>query len=282
MSQNQGIDLSPVTVTTVNPMDPATLVDKTFGPNSFHVSPDVVREFVAITGDSQYRWSRAAPPGFMAAALFVVAPELLGQLEGQSVIHGEQSFIWLRPMEIGAELTVTGAVTRVRERGGVYFTTFEIVVSDFGEIVATGTSLFLISDHVEPGKTSLERVEPGVAERGDSGEDRVAASRADLVRYAAATRDWNPIHWDHDSAIAAGLPGIVAHGLLQAAWALRKATTPTVGDAPLANARVRFRSPLFPGQTAEIFSEWTDYDVSVSLIGGNETFLTAKVEFADE
>ena len=24
-------------------------------------------------------------------------------------------------------------------------------------------------------------------------------------RYAAATRDWNPIHWDHDSAVAAGL-----------------------------------------------------------------------------
>jgi acyl dehydratase len=269
-------------LTTVISMDPASLVDKTYGPKPFHVSPDVVREFVDITGDSQFRWSTAAPPGFMAAALFVVAPELLDQLEGQSVIHGEQSFMWLRPMEIGAELLVTGAVTRARERGGVYFTTFEIVATDLVGIVATGTSLFLIAGERAPANSETERDEPAQNDRGDPGEDVVSASRADLVRYAAATRDWNPIHWDHDSAVAAGMSGVVTHGLFQAAWVFRIATTPTVGDCPLANARVRFRHPLMAGDTAEIHSEWTDYDVDISLIDGDVTYLTAKIEFSDE
>ena len=48
----------------------------------------------------------------MAAALFVVAPELLSKLKGQSVIHGEQAFTWNRALEIGSWLSVTGSVTR--------------------------------------------------------------------------------------------------------------------------------------------------------------------------
>ena len=60
-----------------------------------------------------------------------------------------------------------------------------------------------------------------------------SASRGDLLRYAAATGDWNPIHWDHEAAVSAGLPGIVAHGLLMAAWVVQAAARHAHGDMPL-------------------------------------------------
>ncbi|MEA1902178.1 MAG: MaoC/PaaZ C-terminal domain-containing protein [Actinomycetota bacterium] len=263
-------------------MDPADLVDQSFGPYPFFVSPAQVGEFISVTRDLHHRWKEAAPPGFMAAALFVVAPELLSQLEGRSVIHGEQSFTWMRALEVGATLAVSGKVTRSRERGGVHFTTFDIEVSDGEEVVATGSSLFLISGEETPARTDRERPEPAHDDRGSGADDMVAASRADLIHYAAATGDWNPIHWDHDAAVAAGMPGVVVHGLLQAAWALRTATMPTVGQSPLIRARIRFRNPLLPADPAEVHSEWTDNDVNIRLMGGDQTYITARVEFADE
>ncbi len=264
-------------------MDPAELIDETFGPYPFHVSPDQVREFIAVVGDAPHRWTRAAPPGFLAAALFVVAPELLSKLQGRSVIHGEQSFIWNRALEMGAVLSVTGTVSRSRERGGVHFTTFEIDVLDSEGAVASGTSLFLIAGEEPPGRSDVIQDEPAPHTRADDGDDLVSASRSDLVRYAASTRDWNPIHWDHRSAVEAGLPRVVVHGLLQAAWAFRTATLPTIGDSPLLKARVRFRNPMLAGEGAEVHSEWTDNDVNVTLLGGDgQTFITARIEFADE
>lgn len=38
--------------------------------------------------------------------------------------------------------------------------------------------------------------------------------RVDLVRYAGAGGDLNPIHWDEHAAAAAGLPDVIAHGML--------------------------------------------------------------------
>jgi acyl dehydratase len=39
-------------------------------------------------------------------------------------------------------------------------------------------------------------------------------TRHDLIRYAGASGDFNPIHWSQRAAEAAGLPGVIAHGML--------------------------------------------------------------------
>ncbi|WP_370967236.1 MaoC family dehydratase [Amycolatopsis sp. cg9] len=50
---------------------------------------------------------------------------------------------------------------------------------------------------------------------GDALPDReVRVRRADLVRYAGASGDFNPIHWNDRAATEAGLPGVIAHGML--------------------------------------------------------------------
>ena len=46
-------------------------------------------------------------------------------------------------------------------------------------------------------------------------------TRADLVRYAGASGDLNPIHWSDRVATSVGLPGVIAHGMYTMALAAR-------------------------------------------------------------
>ena len=225
------------------------------------------------------RWGNAAPPGFMAALLFVVASDLLSQLADRSVIHGEQTFTWHRRIGIESEMDVTGKVSRVRERGGVDFVNFDVEVADDLGPVADATSLFLVSS-IEPGEVT-ERTEPAPHEDGGPGDGQVSASRADLVRYAAATRDWNPIHWDHDAAVSAGLPGVVAHGLLQAAWAIAAASRLSPGDAPLRSARVRFRTPLPPATPVSVNIEENADGAVVAVVDDEVEYVSARIELTE-
>jgi len=56
------------------------------------------------------------------------------------------------------------------------------------------------------------------------GELTVSLTRAQLVRYAGASTDFNPIHWSDRAATALGLDGVIAHGMLTFATALRVVT----------------------------------------------------------
>ena len=46
-------------------------------------------------------------------------------------------------------------------------------------------------------------------------------TRADLVAYAEASGDHNPIHQDEEVARSVGLPGVIAHGMYTMALAAR-------------------------------------------------------------
>ena len=263
-------------------MDLSDLAGETFGPHHLHISPDGVADFVAATGDDAKRWVKAAPPGFMSVALFAVAPDLLATLYEHSVIHGEQTFRWDRPLTVGTDVEVTGEVTKARERGGVYFITFDIEAADEEGRLASGSAMFLAAGESRPANASEERVEPEATDRGSVSDGQISASRSDLVKYAAATRDWNPIHWDHDAAVAAGLPGVVAHGLLQASWALRTAAALGDGDRPLLSARARFRSPLPPANPVSVTTQRDGSTLNLTLVDDTTEYLTARIEVASE
>ena len=69
-------------------------------------------------------------------------------------------------------------------------------------------------------------------------------TRADLARYAAASGDANPIHLDDDAARAAGLPGVVAHGMLTLALAGRLVTAWAGDRYDVTTLRTRFPRPV--------------------------------------
>jgi acyl dehydratase len=241
-----------------------------------------VADFVTATGDDPHRWVDAAPPGFVAAALFVVAPDLLSQFTDRSVIHGEQTFSWHAPLSIETDLDVSGTVSRVRERGGVYFINFDLEVSGSDGVIADGSAMFLVSGESTPVSGVEEAREPLALDNGQPSPGQVSASRADLVRYAAATRDWNPIHWDHDAAVAAGVSGVVVHGLLQASWAFVAASRLRRGDSPLRSAKVRFRRPLSPATPAALTVEESDGSAMVTIGDAGTEYINARIELSDE
>lgn len=73
-------------------------------------------------------------------------------------------------------------------------------------------------------------------------------TRTDIVKYAGASGDFNPIHHDETFAKASGYPGVFAHGMLGAGF-LSKCVTDYVGVPNLRLYRVSFRSQVWPGDT---------------------------------
>jgi acyl dehydratase len=68
--------------------------------------------------------------------------------------------------------------------------------------------------------------------------------RLDLVRYAGASCDFNPIHWSDAAARAAGLPDVIAHGMLTMAKSTNGVVA-WVGDpAAVVEYGVRFVRPI--------------------------------------
>lgn len=73
---------------------------------------------------------------------------------------------------------------------------------------------------------------------------RVSVTRADLVRYAGASGDFNPIHWNERVAAGAGLPKVIAHGMLTMALAGRLVSA-WVGDpGAITRYSTRFTRPV--------------------------------------
>ena len=70
-----------------------------------------------------------------------------------------------------------------------------------------------------------------------------SVTRADLVRYAGASGDRNPIHWSDRVATAVGLPGVIAHGMVTMALAARAVSTWTDG-AEVVELGCKFTNPV--------------------------------------
>jgi acyl dehydratase len=75
---------------------------------------------------------------------------------------------------------------------------------------------------------------------------RHSLTRTDLVRYAGASHDFNPMHHDEVAAMAEGLPSVFGHGMLSAAL-LAEAVTDFVGLGSLVSYSVRFTKQTWPG-----------------------------------
>lgn len=75
-------------------------------------------------------------------------------------------------------------------------------------------------------------------------------TRGDLVEYAGASGDFNPMHTDEVAAQEAGLESVFGHGMFSAGL-LATAVTDWVGVGNLTRYRVRFVKQTWPG---EVFS----------------------------
>jgi acyl dehydratase len=86
---------------------------------------------------------------------------------------------------------------------------------------------------------------------GDTHEEQVVANltRTQIVQYAGASGDYNPIHTDEVyTTKIAGYPSVFAHGMLSMGMT-GKMLTNYVGDGRLTEFGVRFTKQVWPGDS---------------------------------
>ena len=86
---------------------------------------------------------------------------------------------------------------------------------------------------------------------GDTHEERVVENltRTQIVQYAGASGDYNPIHTDEVyTTKVAGYPSVFAHGMLSMGMT-GKMLTNYVGDGRLTTFGVRFTRQVWPGES---------------------------------
>lgn len=101
-------------------------------------------------------------------------------------------------------------------------------------------------------------------------------SRIDLIKYAGASGDYNPIHTIDQEAEKAGLPGIIAHGM----WTmgnLSKLFTPYLEDGFIQDYSIRFSGMVFlqdvitlKANLQETGKQQLDFKVSATNQDGKE------------
>ena len=69
-------------------------------------------------------------------------------------------------------------------------------------------------------------------------------SRASLVRYAGASGDFNPIHWNERFAQSVGLSGVIAHGMLTMGTAVQLVSDWAGDPGAIVDYQTRFTKPV--------------------------------------
>ena len=86
-----------------------------------------------------------------------------------------------------------------------------------------------------------------VTEGDEAPVKRHTLTRTDLVRYAGASGDYNPMHHDEIAATGAGQPSVFGHGMFSMGL-LGSAITDYVGVGNLTAYKVRFSRQTWPGE----------------------------------
>jgi acyl dehydratase len=83
----------------------------------------------------------------------------------------------------------------------------------------------------------------------------VTFTKEQIAAYAEASGDHNPIHLDDDFARSVGLPGLIAHGMLQMGAMATVAADAAGGPDKLRRMSVRFGGMVVPGDTVTFTAE---------------------------
>ncbi len=110
---------------------------------------------------------------------------------------------------------------------------------------------------------------------------QVRVTRADLVRYAGASGDFNPIHWSERFAVGVGLPDVIAHGMLTMALAGRLVTAWAGDPAAVVGYATRFTRPVVvPDDDEGVALELTGTVKAVESVDGAGRVATVAVTAA--
>jgi acyl dehydratase len=219
-----------------------------------------------------------APPTF--TRLIVNSLRLRGTtqypLPGTVQLDGGSQWRYFEPIRPGDRITHYRKITDVYERQGsagplIFIIGHSRFVNQFDETAVTLTGVTIRYEPPQSGKIvrpakpgngrsaadtdtsnapAIESLDwAGVAEGAEIGPFIKHTTTQDLVKYAGASGDFSEIHYDKDFALGVGLPGVILHGALKAAY-LGKLMTDWLGDpGPLRSLQCQHRGMDFPSES---------------------------------
>lgn len=111
----------------------------------------------------------------------------------------------------------------------------------------------------------------------DLAERTYRVTRADLVAYAAASGDPNPIHQDPDVARSVGLPDVIAHGMYTLALVARYVDEQLAEPGQIAELGAKFTRPVVvpeSGTEVVITGRWRDErTIALTVTSAGQTVL---------
>jgi acyl dehydratase len=215
--------------------------------------------YAAATNDANpvYRSGELAPPVFgvvptwdaTLAALDDVIPDEIRP----SLLHAEHDMHFHVPLAPGQTLVTQAEAYGIRpSRMGTRFTVRVASHDGDGRLALEqfGTMIVRAADGAAGGGAEAPGHAFPSAARAAKVAEVIAHVDADQTfRYRDASGDANPIHVDEAAARAAGLPGIILHGVCTMAMCGRAVVDgPADGDPRrLKRLAVRFYRPVYPG-----------------------------------
>jgi acyl dehydratase len=203
---------------------------------------------------------RTAPPVFAIVPVWRPLQEAARSIAPEEarpfVVHGDQDILISAPIEPGMTLQSRAAAVgvHVKESGTTVVLKTE-TRDDAGRLLNEQYVTEFYRGVTGGGGGGAEapdhRMPEELAEASPEKEIAYPVDADQTIRYAAASADDNAFHLDDEVARAAGLPGIIVHGLCLMAFAGR-AVLESQGERDPASVRrlaVRFSRPLQPGDT---------------------------------
>lgn len=211
----------------------------------FDVTAEGVAAYAEAVGGPSPVYAVVPAMGLVFAVAETAAP---AELRAR-VVHGQQDMFFHHPLPVGDKVAVRAAVVGLHGKRSGTVATIGVQTRDSGGELLNEQ---YVTEFYRGVPTDLNVGSPAPTLPADPpvGEPvRTAAQPlpADLPRrYADASGDHNPIHLDDEAARAAGLPGVIVHGLASLALASRTVLEASAGVSRLS---CRFTRPIAPGDT---------------------------------
>lgn len=245
------------TMSVLGTMRDEDVVGRTYAIDGVLVDPAAADAYATVAGDDPARYAgRSTHPCFVINPAMKVLEELLGDPElcvrREDMLHAQSDMVFAHPLVPGDVVDLRAAILDAGEYGAREAYVIETTVHDQTGRLLVGLETILAFASPVPGAAGRPPVyaPPPLRAHKPAVVEVERLLDVDLPRrYAAASGDHNPIHLDDDAAKAAGLPGVILHGMSTMAIGATLAVDGLCGGDPsrLRRMRVRFSKPTAPG-----------------------------------
>jgi len=169
------------------------------------------------------------------------------------MVHAEQSLRFIQPLAGGEDLIPSARIAAVRTVSAGQILDVEASIERGSERIVEGVCSMLVKGR-KKGKGKKTGQGPAEEARESDLVATFSIAPGQPKRYAAASRDYNPIHTVPVVARLAGFKRPIAHGLCVMAMAGTRLVSHFAGGDPtrLESIKVRFARPVYPGEQLSI------------------------------